>query len=82
MKPLLVLALALLVVGPLDYSSSKVTSQLVREADHRKELPPEEIAYWRRHERNQAECRGQTYVAHCCDDGREDLTCLHPREIR
>jgi hypothetical protein len=85
MRVLLLLAIALLLVGPLDISSSEVTASLVREADERKELPPEvleELGYWRRHERNSRLCRGQTYVSQCCTDGRSDLTCLNPEEIR
>lgn len=83
----LVLAIGLIVVGPLDYSSSLVTAAHVREADHRKELPPEqlaEIGYWRRHEQRKADCRGQTYVAQCCDHSlhADTVTCLNPKEIR
>jgi hypothetical protein len=79
---LLLLGIALFVVGPLDKSSSDVTAAIVREADHRKEFPPEEMAYWRRHERNQRLCRGQMYLEQCCTDGRPDLTCLKPENIR
>jgi hypothetical protein len=86
LKPaLLVLAIALFVVGPLDTSSSDVTAALVREADHRKELPPEvleDIGYWRRHEWNSQLCRGQTYLEQCCTDGRPELTCLNPKDIK
>jgi hypothetical protein len=81
----LVLGIALFVVGPLDYSSSKVTAALVQEADHRKELPPEvleDIGYWRRHEWNSQLCRGQTYIEQCCTAGRPELTCLNPENIR
>jgi hypothetical protein len=79
------LAIALLLVGPLDISSSEVTTQLVREADERKELPPEvleDIGYWRRHEWNSQLCRGQTYIEQCCTAGRPELTCLNPENIR
>jgi hypothetical protein len=86
LKPaLLVLAIALFVVGPLDRASSDVTAALVREADHRKELPPavlEDIGYWRRHEWNSQLCRGQTYLEQCCTDGRPELTCLNPKDIK
>jgi hypothetical protein len=40
-------------------------------------LPLEEVAYWKRHERNSAECRGQQYIAQCCSDARTDLTCIY-----
>jgi hypothetical protein len=86
MKPALgILAIALLLVGPLDISSSEVTASLVREADERKELTPdvlEDIGYWRRHEWNSQLCRGQTWIEQCCSDGRPELTCLNPENIR
>lgn len=75
------LALALL-VSVVERDTPILLESHVRDADQRKELPPEEIAYWRRHERNQALCRGQTWVSQCCDDAREDLTCLPPKETR
>ena len=79
MKYALLIALVLL-VGVVDRQTPLLLEEAIRDADQRKELPPEEIAYWRRHERNQRLCRGQTYVAQCCEDAREDLTCL-TREI-
>ena len=82
------LAIALLLAGPLGRDfSPEVTAAAVREASERKELPPEllaDIGYWERHERNKARCRGQTYVAQCCDN-RFDYgapTCLNPEDIR
>jgi hypothetical protein len=82
---LAIIPVALLLVGPMDISSSEVTAQLVREADERKELPPEvleDIGYWRRHEWNSQLCRGQTYLEQCCTDGRPELTCLNPKDIK
>jgi hypothetical protein len=40
-------------------------------------IPNDDLAYWRRHERNSAECRGQQYIAQCCTDARTDLTCIY-----
>ena len=80
MRWLLLIGLVLL-VGVVDRQSPVALESHVRDADQRKALPPEEYAYWRRHERNQALCRGQTYVAQCCEDAREDVTCL-TREIQ
>ena len=86
MKWLLLFGLVLL-VGAVDRESPLLLAAHVRDADQRKELPPEvlaDIGYWKRHERNQHLCRGQTYVSQCCshrmDDG--DLTCLNPENIR
>jgi hypothetical protein len=81
--PLGLLALALL-VSVVDRQTPLLLESHVRDADQRKELPPEEYAYWRRHERNQALCRGQTYVNQCCDHRLDDgaLTCLNPEDIR
>ena len=81
MKYALLIALVLL-VGVVDRQTPLLLEEAIRSADERRALPPEEIAYWRRHERNQALCRGQTYVAHCCEDAREDVTCLTPNDIR
>lgn len=84
MKFLLLLAVILL-VGVVDRQSLLPLEAAVRDADRRKEVRPEtldEIAYWRRHERNSAECRGQTWISQCCTDAREDLTCLKPEDIR
>lgn len=85
MKPALgILALALL-VGVVDVQSPLLLESHVRDADQRKELPPEvleDIGYWRRHEWNSQLCRGQTWIEQCCTDGRPDLTCLNPKEIR
>lgn len=36
----------------------------------------EDMSWYRRHERQSAECRGQQYVAQCCTDARTDLTCI------
>ena len=33
-------------------------------------------AWYRRHERNSRECRGQQYIAVCCEHARTDLTCI------
>lgn len=67
---------------PIDLDGAVTTAQHVAEADARHALPPAEIAYWRRHERNQELCRGQTYIAMCCEDAREDLTCLTHEDVR
>ena len=77
MNALLVLALALLLVGALDRSSPEVTAALVRAADERKAVLPEDYAWYRRHERQSRACRGQQYVAQCCEDARSDLTCIN-----
>ena len=80
--PALLIALVLL-VGVVDRQTPLLLEEAIHNADGRKaELPPEEIAYWRRHERNQSLCRGQTYIEVCCPDGRPDLTCLNPEDIR
>ena len=79
----LLTALALL-VGVVDRHAPLLLDESIRAAGQRKELPPEEIAYWRRHERNQALCRGQTYIAQCCDHSFDSAspTCLNAKEIR
>ena len=61
---------------------AQITAHHVAEATARKELPPEEYAYWRRHERNQEACRGQTWIEQCCTDARPELTCLTHEDIR
>ena len=35
-----------------------------------------DAAWHRRHEANSAQCRGQQYVAVCCEHARTDLTCI------
>ena len=40
-------------------------------------MPTDQDAAWhRRHEANSAACRGQQYVAQCCEHARTDLTCI------
>ena len=81
----LALCASLLLVGPLDRNSPEINAALVQEASERKEVRPEvlaDLSYWRRHERNQALCRGQTWIEQCCTDGRPDLTCLTHEDIR
>ena len=75
---------SLILAGLLDRNSPEINAALVQEASERKALPPSEIAYWRRHERNQALCRGQTYVAQCCDSSfdRAEPTCLNVKDIQ
>lgn len=36
----------------------------------------QDAAWHRRHERQSADCRGQQYIAQCCEDARTDLTCI------
>jgi hypothetical protein len=36
----------------------------------------QDAAWHRRHEANSAQCRGQQYVAQCCEHARTDLTCI------
>jgi hypothetical protein len=84
-NPLFIVALgvaATLILWRLDYQSDVVTAAIVSETNERHSLPPEEVAYWRRHERNQSLCRGQMWISQCCEDGREDLNCLIPKEIK
>ena len=76
-----IIALALL-VGAVDRQSPVALEAHIRDADQRKELPPEERAYWKRHERNQRLCRGQDYIEQCCTDARPELTCLTHEDIR
>lgn len=76
------LAAALLMYRWDEAADAQITAYHVAEATARKELPPEEYAYWRRHERNSRLCRGQDYVEMCCTDGRPDLTCLTHEDIR
>ena len=40
------------------------------------ERATEDTAWYLRHERQSAQCRGQQYVAACCEDARTDLTCI------
>ena len=35
-----------------------------------------DAAWHRRHESHSAQCRGQQYVAVCCEDARTDVTCI------
>jgi hypothetical protein len=79
-----ILSMAML-VGVVEHQSPPVFEEAIRDASQRKELSPaqlEEIGYWKRHERNQRECRGQTWIEQCCTDARPDLTCLNPQDIR
>ena len=40
-------------------------------------VPADQDAAWhRRHEAHSAQCRGQQYVAQCCEAARTDLTCI------
>lgn len=77
-----------LLVSVVDRQSPPVLAEAIRDADQRKELRPEvlsEIGYWRRNERNQAACRGQTWVSQCCDSSMdaEEVTCLnYTKDIR
>jgi len=74
MKIALGLAVALLLVGALDRNSPEVTAAMVRAADERKAVLPEDYAWYRRHERQSRACRGQQYISQCCEHAREDVT--------
>ena len=40
-------------------------------------VPTDQDAAWhRRHEANSAQCRGQQYLAQCCEAARTDVTCI------
>ena len=56
--------MALLMLTPFVLSLERPVA-----ADH-------DAAWHRRHEANSAACRGQQYVAVCCEDARTDLTCI------
>lgn len=81
MKYILLFAVVLL-VGVVERQSPSIPLEAaIHDADQRKELTPQqlaEIGYWRRHERHQAECRGQQYLYSCCDSSwdRHTLTCV------
>lgn len=56
-------------------ASTPLVLSLEREAP-KFDATADEIVYWKRHERQSRDCRGQQYVAHCCEDARTDLTCI------
>lgn len=36
----------------------------------------EDMSWYRRHERQSAECRGHQYIAQCCENARTDISCI------